>query len=220
MTELADHRIGTAIIDEKGELKRKLEMPDETLNMVCTVWSPDDSRLACEAWDETDASRTGIYTVRASDGGNLVRLTTPPNGKSDLPGDYFPDGKRLLFKRGSGEEDGVLMEVPVDGGKPDPLPTEPVEDPGRFSTDGKTILTSANGRLLLLDSTGRLRKEIADEGASLFGAVWSPDGSRIAFSRGASGPVADIFISRPDGSDRRQVTRTRDNEITVEWGAR
>ena len=30
--------------------------------------------------------------------------------------------------------------------------------------------------------------------------------------------MADLFVSRPDGSELYQVTRTSDNEITVDWG--
>ena len=80
MTVLDDDRIGTAIIGPDGTVDRVFEIADETLNVVCLVWSPDDMRLACEAWDDTDASRTGIYTVRASDGGDMTRLTTAGKG--------------------------------------------------------------------------------------------------------------------------------------------
>ncbi len=46
MTILDDDRVGTAIIGPDGTVDRILEIPDETLNAVCTVWSPDDTRLA------------------------------------------------------------------------------------------------------------------------------------------------------------------------------
>ena len=105
MTVLDDDRIGTAIIRPDGTVERIFEIPDETLNLVCTVWSPDDTRLACEAWDDSDASRGGIHTVRASDGGDLTRLTSAPDGMFDLPGDYSPDGRQLVFKRTTGEAD-------------------------------------------------------------------------------------------------------------------
>ena len=109
MTVLADKRIGTAIIAPDGTVLRVLEIPDVTLNVSCTVWSRDDARLACEAWDDTDSSRNGIYTVRASDGGDLQRLTTPPAGKHDLPGDYSSAGQ-FVFKRHTGDEGpGPLM---------------------------------------------------------------------------------------------------------------
>lgn len=219
MTILDDNRIGTAIITPDGTVERVLDIPDDTLNLVCTVWSPNDTRLACEAWDEADSSRGGIYTVRSSDGGELVRLTTSPPDMSDLPGDYSPDGTRVLFKRAAGEALGTLMVVSAAGGEPMTFSNEKVDDPGRYSRDGKTVLTSAGGAILLLDDTGHPVSQIAEDGPILFGAVWSPDGSHIAFSRATSGPYADIYTSLPDGTNRNRVTTTPDNEIVVEWGA-
>ena len=83
-TQVEDGRVGTAILDEAGNVVRVLDIPDETLNLPCTAWSPDDKRLACTAWDDADPTRGGIYTVRAKDGGDLVRLTTPPAGMADF----------------------------------------------------------------------------------------------------------------------------------------
>ena len=113
-----------------------------------------------------------------------------------------------------------MMVVELARGTEHRLATQPVDDPGRYSPDGNTILTSSQCRLLLLTSTGQPRSEVVDkDGACLFGAVWSPDGARIAFSGGTLGPFADIFTSLPDGSDRRLVAATPDNEIVVEWGS-
>ena len=98
--------------------------------------------------------RTGIYTVRSSDGGGLVRVTAPETGMADRPGDYSPDGSRLLFKRAHEEDLGPLMEVSVDGGTPTPVGDSLVEDPGRYSPDGGRILTSSHGHLLVLAADG------------------------------------------------------------------
>src|ERR671936_1776393 len=68
------------------------------LALFCTVWSPDGARLACEGQGETDPSLTGVYTVRSSDGGDLQRVTSDPNG-DDAPGDYSPNGKHLLITK-------------------------------------------------------------------------------------------------------------------------
>ncbi len=219
MTERNDRRIGTAIISPDGAVQRVLDIDDPTLNLVCTVWSPDDERLACEGWDDNDETRTGIYTVRSSDGRKLARLTHPDAGQVDFPGDFSPDGSRLLFKRTHEEDPGPLLEVSSNGGEPTPVGDSLVEDPGRYSPDGDTILTSSGGSLLLLDLDGQVQADIAEDGAFLFGAVWSPDGSRIAFSRAVGGPFSDVYTSLPDGTDRRQVTATTENEISVEWGA-
>ncbi len=220
MTVLADQRIGTAIIASDGKVLRVLTIPDATLNVSCTIWSRDDKRLACEAWDDSNSSRNGIYTVLASDGGDLQRLTTPPAGMHDLPGDFSPDGQ-LVFKRHTGDEGpGALMLVAASGGEPSLLYNERMmEDQGRFSPDGRSVATSTNGTLVVLSLDGKVLSETAENGKYLFGPAWSPDGTRIAFSMSPRGQAsADIYTSLPDGSDRQQVTKTPDNEISVDWG--
>jgi len=218
MTVLDDERIGTAIIEADGTVDRVLEIPDDSLNLVCIVWSPDDSRLACEAWDDTDPSRGGIYSVEASTGADLQRLTTTPEGMHDLPGDFSPDGTQFVFKRAADEAPGALMTVDLAGGEPQQLSTELVEDPGRFSPAGASVLTSVNGAIVTIDLDGQVVDTVAEAGAYLFGPDWSPDGNWIAYSRATTGPYADIYISRPDGSERQQVTNTPANEITIDWG--
>src|SRR5512132_2974040 len=78
---------------------REVAPPDPTLETHCGFsWSPDGQRLACESFGVTDPSRNGVYSIRASDGGGLTRITSNPGG-GDIPGDYSPDGKRLVFSR-------------------------------------------------------------------------------------------------------------------------
>ena len=216
---LKDGRVGTAILQPDGTVDRVLKIPDPTLNLVCTVWSPGDERLACEGFNDDDPSQTGVYTVRAADGGDMVRITTPPKGMNDIPGDYSPDGQQLIFKRTTGEADAPLMLVDAEGGKPRPLNDSAYEDPGRFSPAGDSVLTSAGGGLVFLDLDGNVVNSIEESGGYLFGAVWSPDGEWIAYSRTTPGVFrADVFVSHTDGSELWQVTATPANEINVDWG--
>jgi hypothetical protein len=172
----ADGRLTTAIIEPDGAVDRTLSLPRGTLNLVCTVWSPDDSRLACEGWDDDHPAARGIYTVRARDGLGVVRLTRSPSGLVDLPGDYAPDGRVLVFRRAPDEADGPLMIVKVDGGKPRALTKDVYEDDGAFAPDGRSIATSSQGRVFVLDGSGHVLHAIGEQGAYLFGPAWSPDG--------------------------------------------
>src|SRR6266567_5582247 len=53
-----------------------LDNPDPTLNLACWAWSPRGTRLACEGWDDVHPNQpAGVFTVRSSDGGGLVRVT-------------------------------------------------------------------------------------------------------------------------------------------------
>jgi len=216
-TQLADGRVGTAIVDAEGNVLRVLEIPDPTLQLPCGAWTIDDVRLACEGWDDSDPSRRGIFSIRASDGGDLQRLTTTPEGMSDIPGDYSPSGQ-FLFKRGAGDEGpGPLLLLDPEGAEPRQVGTSSYEDAGRFSPDGTLVLTAVGGSIMIIDLNGQVVNSFADDAFS-FGAAWSPDGTHIAFSRTTGGYRSDIWTSLPDGTDRQQVTRTPANEINVDWG--
>ncbi len=92
---------------------RGVETPDPTLELFCDFgWSPDGERLVCEGYGVDDPSRNGIYSVRASDGGGLTRITSNPDG-GDIPGDYSPDGTRLSFMRFEDEVPTGLFVVDI-----------------------------------------------------------------------------------------------------------
>lgn len=55
--------------------------------MGCRAWSPDATRLLCQAIRfEGDPSLNGMYTIRAADGRGLRRLT--PYGLANSPDNF------------------------------------------------------------------------------------------------------------------------------------
>jgi Tol biopolymer transport system component len=216
---------------------RDLVMSDPTLFYACPIWSPGGTRLTCEGLDETNPSRNGIYTIRSSDGGGLTQITSNPSG-DDMPGDYSPDGKRIVFMRwdSSGAAVGLLVQ-PVGGGTPVRItPAGLIPDPEgmTWSPDGRTIVFSARHEderfavYTVAPNGSRLRHLPVPCGGLLTSATsvscrqpdWSPDGSLIMFSRGTvSGRFSDLYTVRPDGSHFTRITvtpSTFDNE--VDWG--
>src|SRR5512132_1086499 len=117
-----DERITTATVNPDGSDYEVKTIPDPTLNLGCNVWSPDGDRFACEGWDEVHPHRPkGLFSVRTSDFGGLVRLTRNPYGRQDSPGDYSPNGTRIAFLRGRPHrpEDQVAVFVAKsDGSRP------------------------------------------------------------------------------------------------------
>jgi Tol biopolymer transport system component len=120
------------------------------------------------------------------------------------------------------------MVVSADGGKPRQIADQIVEDSGRYSPDGETVVTSTGesvaasitGTIIFLNvATGKIVNRIAEEGHFLFGPCWSPDGKHVAYLKTPLGQhMADIYISQPDGSDTRNVTNSPDHETIVDWG--
>jgi len=148
-TEIAifccDDGLSVHILDAAtGEL-RTLPQPDPGLEAFCGhSWSPDGERLTCESFGTTDSGRNGIYSIRVSDGGDLQRITSVPDG-DDLPGDYSPDGKQLVFVRLAKQGPSGLFVTNVDGTglkrlTPDGMLFDESGSNGRWSPNGDQIL--------------------------------------------------------------------------------
>ncbi len=140
------------IVDpDTGEVVRWFEM-DPDLWAACVVWSPDGSRLACLGFGNTDPDLNGIYSIDATDGTDLTRITSNPGGEDD-PGDYSPDGSRIVFLRVNPDRpesrSQALFIAQVDGsGKPQRItPWGLSEEKGSWSPDGDTILFAGAGVL-------------------------------------------------------------------------
>ena len=200
--------------------------PDRTLNLGCTGWSPDGLRLACgvSAWSKADQTRNGIYTVRATDGRDLIRVTNPGDA-FDGPGDYSPDGRQIVFVRTITLDDelGTLMVVNVDGSNSQALTDQKVGLNNRWSPDGLTILTDLGGSLRLVPVDGGPIISIkidASPTVTASRAAWSPDGNWIVFT-GIQPTSAgeDLYIVRKDGTNLHQITNTPGvDEEFGDWG--
>jgi Tol biopolymer transport system component len=190
-------------------------LPDPTLNLGCTLWTPDGGRLACEGWDDSDPTRNGIYTVDAADGSDLQRLTSSPDGGHDIPGDYSADGSQLFF----GRESGSIMVVGADGSNPHAV-TSDVSGVPSLSPDGQTLVTASGGMLYIIAVDGTSETPIRIIGPTfqdVSGASWSPDGSWIVLSLATRPSDWNIARVRPDGSGLFQITDNTAEEQFVDW---
>jgi Tol biopolymer transport system component len=220
-----------AIVNPDGTGYHVLEIPDGPFDAFCSAWNGDGTRIFCGFGGDTP----GIVSVRASDGGDVRRLTTSPFGAAggDVPADISPDGTELLFIRK----------------RPGPAPDPQQYRPERFalyainvngthlrqivswglvqgheiqgahwSPNGKLIISSTpQGKVFTVPATGGVIKtlKLGVDGFA-FEANWSPDGSRIIF--GVFGPEQqDLYTANPDGSQVRRVTNTPDFENGPDW---
>jgi Tol biopolymer transport system component len=216
-----------ATINPDGSGFKRLDgTPDPLLDIGCNAWSPDGARLACEGFNDDHPEVDGLYTLRASDGGDPVRLTSAPG---ELPGDYSPDGTQIVFFRQDPKappEVGALFVVNTDGtGLRRITPKRFAQlHSGSWSPDGRWILLEHDGSLFEVHPNGAaLRKIPLDDGpgrSSAFSPGWAPDGTRIVFSMAwkATGYQVDIFTARADGTDLFQVTDTPGSDNASDWG--
>ena len=98
--ETADGRLGTVVFDADGTNQASFDIPDPTLNLPCTFWTPDATRLICEGWDDVHPHRAaGLFSISSTDGSDLVRITRNPYGGHDIPADVSPDGSQIVILR-------------------------------------------------------------------------------------------------------------------------
>jgi Tol biopolymer transport system component len=191
---------------------------DRSFNLGCTAYAPDGSVLACTGYSDLVS---GVYTVRASDGGGLRQLADV----AGIPSDFSPDGKEIVFVAdntiggASTSDASTLMVVGTDGsGLREITPPASVQaySPASWSPDGQWIVyIDDEGRLSMVRPDGTSRHLVAmppeasiDE--SVGGATWSPDGTWIAFSaRAEGGENPDLYLLQVRGASLKQITDYR-----------
>jgi Tol biopolymer transport system component len=217
-------RPATAGLD--GSAFRVLDAyPDRHFSLSCADWFPDGTRFMCTSdWDRTpDKSDLGLYTVRATDGGDLARVTAAPKGCIDSDQVLSGDGRHIVFDRICGaDEHGRLYSIDPDGTHLVQLSPDAVyvSDPfvrlaADWSPDGKQVAFGAlvpavdSTALYVVGADGTGLREIVPTTTGAVSARWSPDGLWIAFtSRYRSQP--QVWLVHPDGSGLVQLTKSGD----------
>jgi len=85
-----------------------------------------------------------------------------------------------------------------------------------FSPDGARLVYSSGDGLYVLDLATGAADRLPGTTADDYRSAWSPDGSRIAFTRSS---IAEIFVINADGSGLAQVTDSMQYEILAGWSA-
>jgi Tol biopolymer transport system component len=232
-----DGRISTATVNADGSGYKSLPIHDPTLNIGCGPgsWSPDGRWLYCEAWDDTNPSRDGIYKMRASDGGGLRRITTNPIGGHDTPGSSSPDGRRIVFVRFDPDFNSVgLFTVRVNG-----THEQQITSAGSLLNIGadwsprdeiafsRHVTPDARGSLWVVHPDGSGLREITIDGLACGGALadpssigchqprWSPDGRKLVFASNTQTSV-DIYTAEANGHGLVKVTHGGGDD--PDWG--
>lgn len=118
-----------------------------------------------------------------------------------------PDGMYVGFQ--SRDDGQAIWVVDVDGTEGVKLTPDVVSYDWGWSPDGARLaLSTSDAGALQVQSISRRGEELkplTDPASEAADASWSADGARIVFYSFASGSQ-ELWVTRPDGSDRRQIT--------------
>ncbi|HEX9124539.1 MAG TPA: hypothetical protein VF984_14460 [Actinomycetota bacterium] len=229
------------IVDPDGSNFTLLLPPDvpDGQGIGCNAWTPDAARLLCGLDNEGGNLLPGVVSIRSSDGGDLVRLTTNPYGAHDVPTDVSPDGTQFVFlrfrpgpqkgQRPFAAEQVALFVENIDGTglrqiTPYGVAAAHEQASAQWSPDGQEIISETReGILFVVHPDGSGLKLIPLQVGShnqpyfAFEPDFSPDGTHIVFCMFLNGQE-DLYTAKADGSDVVQITDTPDFENGPDWG--
>ncbi|HYI45176.1 MAG TPA: hypothetical protein VE174_06925 [Actinomycetota bacterium] len=205
------------------------------------VWSPDGERVAFirdsdprppkVAGDILQDLRANydLYLM-AADGSNVVRLTQEQTAE-DSP-QWSPDGSSIAYISGHGEnsDNFDVFVMDLDSGESRNITDDPADDyDPSWSPDGSTLAFYSRYRpcdepcdpsqtdIYTIPAAGGEPTLLTGPEFDDIDPTWSPDGTRIFFSRAACCQF-DLWSMEADGSDAVRLTRTRKaDEGNISW---
>jgi TolB protein len=149
-------------------------------------WSPDGSKIV---YSSGDASSSAIWVMNV-DSSNQKQLTTPADDNYDVEPAWSPDGNKIAFIRqftGGAAFVYYLYVMGADGSNPTRLlPAEYDVHHPSWSPDGTKLLVGIDPDLALVNpntDTVTAKTSFGGLGVSADDPCWSPDGSRITYTR-------------------------------------
>jgi Tol biopolymer transport system component len=218
--------------DDNGDNLTRLtnDPPDRAVSDGNPVWSPDGSQIA---FTRGSGSAAEVYAMNA-DGSNPKNLTNNPGAFDGHPV-FSPDGTSIAFSSdrttGTGVDnptrDFEIFGMNANGTGLTQLTNNTASDTQpNFSPDGSQIAFQStrdgNFEIYVMnkDGTGQtnLTKDPADKVDSDRFPAWSPDGTKIAFTRGVNFNVGEIWTMNADGSGTpTNLTENTVGDIDPDW---
>jgi Tol biopolymer transport system component len=189
---------------------------------VPLAFSPDGSDILFVRPTGESHFEADLYVVSAA-GGTPTQLNEPGTDVQccdfGIPGTWTPDGKTIAFTQFEPTEDepgrsAVFLVSPSGDDRRRITPWSEWMTSAHVSPDGRSIAydldnPEGGGRdIVLIDRDGSHPRPLTDADSQGMGSccsTWSPDGSRLLFTRAVSDESTTLWIVNADGSGLAQV---------------
>lgn len=179
-------------------------------------FSPDGRTLAVS---RTDGNDSNILLLNLD--GTTASRVTPPNRAIDVSPVFSPDGSSILFcsNRAGGPQ---IYKMGRDGSSPQRVSfvssnycTSPVWSP---KGDKIAFVCRADGnfQIFVSDADGGNPLQLTSMGSNE-DPDWSPDGRYLVFATTSMGPNFQLAMMRADGSNIRELTKSRFGDYEPSW---
>jgi TolB protein len=183
------------------------------------VWNPAGTRLA---FTLVDATGFHIWSMRASDGGDLRPITSGPT--QDFEPAWSPDGTRIAFTRGLEQGDpGDIAIIDLTTGTVTVLAASPEYDHqvAWSPNGGKLVFERDFGNMFSIFTVNADGSQVIRLTTGPFfdvGPTFSPDGRFIAFGSDRAGTfLDDLWRITADGRRLHRVLATPNSEAFPDW---
>jgi len=205
-----------SIQDPSGIYTAKSDLTDEKLFPGIATnsgagkpeWSPDGSRLAFQRNNFINTDANGIFIINA-DGSGLLKVTDKAwfNNRGIT---WSPNGSQIAFISVDGPQ--AIHIANADGSGSYGLPGSPTSlwavD---WSPDGRKFVYSNAEELFVINTDGTGKQQLTtvqqtESGTTAdFDPRWSPDGTKILFTRYRNSVFASTWVMNADGSKQRKL---------------
>jgi tricorn protease-like protein len=164
--------------------------------------------------------KTGEIYVMTGDGENQMRITNDPVWNSSPS--WSPDGTRIAFGRGDGEEeDWEIYIMNADGTNLKQLTNNAFWDNfPSWSPEGTKIAfcskREGGKEIYIMNTDGKNQISLTNSSRSDSCPAWSPDGTRIAFDS-CRDENWEIYIMNTDGKNQINLTNNPAQDTSPAW---
>lgn len=173
------------------------------------------------------STRDGDYAIFGmhADGNGERRLTKEKGDPSTSQGLFFqvgpawsPDGHLIAFaSQREGKRHIYVMNADGTGTRRLTASRQDDVDPS-WSPDGRRIVFAREGALFVVSAQGGKATRVGRGLGSAADPAWSPDAKLIVYTyRQPGSEIRELWLIRPDGTGRRQLTTLKAVSITPAW---